>query len=221
MHRRTTALLMGTGVLALVVGGLFWTNLGHRSQFYLGGAMMNAGYLLQDPQADFDFEHHHDISPQQIWEEVLHQNTLASSLRDAVPRTSRHPIVALIACMDQRLDTNELVGDTRRYYYVLRTAGSVLSEQEQEMLELAVDNGVKVVVLTTHTDCAAEAAASSPEKREKYPALARAVDERDDRIREFLARPGIASRIEAGELLVKRVQIDSDTEAFVPLPDVP
>ena len=44
------------------------------------------------------------------------------------------------------------------------------------MLELAVENGVKLVVLTTHSDCAAEKAASEPETRKRYPALAQAVD---------------------------------------------
>lgn len=32
----------------------------------------------------------------------------------------------------------------------------------EEMLELAVANGVKVVVLATHTDCAAEKVAGDP-----------------------------------------------------------
>ena len=91
--------------------------------------------------------------------------------------------------MDARIDTNELTGDTRHYYYIVRTAGSVLSEREEEMLELAVENGVELVVLTTHSDCAAEKTAALPEKRKLYPALAKAVDERDQRIREFLARP--------------------------------
>ena len=72
--------------------------------------------------------------------------------------------------MDARIDTNELLGDTRHYYYIIRTAGSVLSPREEEMLELAVENGVKLVVLTTHSDCAAEKAASEPETRKRYPA---------------------------------------------------
>jgi carbonic anhydrase len=116
--------------------------------------------------------------------------------------------------MDARLDTNELMGDTRRYYYVIRTAGSVLSEREEEMLELAVENGVKLVVWTTHTDCAAEKAAAVPEKRTRFPALARAVDERDERFAEFLARPAIAGRVAEGKLMVKRVEIDTLTEHF-------
>ena len=65
-------------------------------------------------------------------------------------------MVAVVACMDARLDTNELTGDTRRYYYIIRTAGSVMSEREEEMRELAVAGGVELIVLTTHSDCAAE-----------------------------------------------------------------
>jgi hypothetical protein len=39
-----------------------------------------------------------------------------------------------------------------------------------------------------------------------------AVDERDARIVEFLARPVIAERIKAGTLLVKQLDIDTATE---------
>jgi hypothetical protein len=90
----------------------------------------------------------------------------------------------------------------------------VLSEREEEMLELAVENGVRLVVWTTHTDCAAEKAASTPAKRERFPALARAVDEREARFAEFLARPAIATRIADGRLGVKRVEIETETEHF-------
>jgi carbonic anhydrase len=83
------------------------------------------------------------------------------------------------------------------------------------MLELAVQNGVKVIVLTRHTDCAAEKAAADPEKRKAYPALTAAVDERDKRVVEFLARPVIADRIAKGELLVKNVVIDTHSDHLV------
>jgi hypothetical protein len=83
------------------------------------------------------------------------------------------------------------------------------------MLELAVDNGVKLIVLTTHSDCAAEKVASQPDTRERYPALTQAVGEREDRIREFLARPAIASKIAEGELLVKLINIDTMTEKML------
>jgi carbonic anhydrase len=151
-----------------------------------------------------------------VWQEILAQNGLASRVRSVFPRTPRHPLAAIVACMDARIDTNELAGDTRKYYYVIRTAGSVLAEKEEEMLELAVENGVKVIVLTTHSDCAAERAAAVDELRQRLPALTRAVDEREMRIRELLARPAIQSRIADGRLLVKLVDIDTMTERMLP-----
>lgn len=204
------------GVIVVLALLLLFTNWGRRSQFVIGGAMVNLGYRMQDHLETYDFEHEHDITPEQIWQEVMKQNHLAAGVRKVFPRTARHPLVALVVCMDARIDTNELVGDTRHYYYIIRTAGSVLSEREEEMLELAAENGVKVIVLTTHSDCAAEKAASSEDSRKRYPALAEAVDERADRIREFLARPPIASRIESGELLVKMINIDTMTDEMLP-----
>jgi carbonic anhydrase len=171
---------------------------------------------LQDHLASYDFEHEHDISPDDVWKEMQKQNALAATVRKWFPRTARHPLVAMVVCMDARLDTNELTGDTRRYYYIIRTAGSVLSEKEEEMLELAVANGVELIMLSTHSDCAAEKAAASPDMRQRYPALAKAVDEREQRINELLARPAIASKIAAGKLAVKLINIDTMTERMLP-----
>jgi hypothetical protein len=125
-----------------VVGVLAALLLSPRFEFVVGGGLVNLGFRLQDRLSHFDFEHDESITPDQIWAELERQNDLAADVRDIFPRTSRHPVVAILACMDARIDTSELVGDTRRYYYVVRTAGSVLSPAEQEMLELAVINGV-------------------------------------------------------------------------------
>lgn len=208
----------GVVAFALLVVGLVafaatrFTAAGRQAQFMVGGALVDAGYGLQDGLEPYDFEHEHDITPEQIWAEVQKQNHLAASMRHAFPRTARHPLVALVVCMDARIDTNELVGDTRHYYYIIRTAGSVMSEREEEMLELAVANGVKLVLLTTHSDCAAEKVARSSELRAKYPALSAAVDERERRVQEFLARPAIAGAVTGGTLAVKRVAIDTLTD---------
>jgi hypothetical protein len=207
---------VASAVLVLLLGWLFLTSSGRQAQFILGGVLVNLGYRMQDHLESYDFEHDEDISPEQVWQELKKQNALAAAVRDWFPRTARHPLVALVVCMDARIDTNELTGDTRHYYYILRTAGSVLSEREEEMLELAVANGVELVILTTHSDCAAENAASTPELREQFPALAAAVDERDDRIHEFLERPLIASKIAEGKLAVKLVNIDTMTERMLP-----
>jgi hypothetical protein len=204
-------------LMALVgaVGGLGWLAWSQTAQFVVGGAMVNVGYRLQDHLASYDLEHQ-EATPAQVWAEFLKQNQMAASVRSVFPRTSRHPVVAMVACMDARLDTNEIAGDTRRYYYVLRLAGSVLSEKEEEMLELAVANGVKVVVFTTHTDCAAEKAAADAQKSMWYPHLTRAIKERQARFDEFLGRDKIKERMNKGELLVKWMDLDTRNERVVP-----
>jgi hypothetical protein len=214
--KRTIAILV---VLVLALPALlFGTSMGREAQFLLGGALVNLGYRMQDHLESYDFEHDHEITPEQVWQKILKQNRLAASVRETFPRSTHHPLVALVACMDARIDTNELAGDTRRYYYVIRTAGSELSEREEDMLELAVENGVKLILLTTHSDCAAEKVAASPSLRQRFPALARGVDERSERIRELLARPAIAARVQAGSLAVKLVDIDTMTERMIPIP---
>jgi carbonic anhydrase len=209
--RRRRVALAGVGALAIL--GVYTFSV--RARFITGGAMVNVGYRLQDPIADFDLERH-DVPPEAIWSELLRQNHMSAGVRKAFPRTARHPVVAMVVCMDARVDTAELAGDTRKYYYVIRTAGSAMAAQEEDMLELAVANGVKVVVLTTHTDCAAEKVAADPVKRKLYPALSEAVDERERRVAEFLARPMIAQKIATGELLVKRMNIDTSSEELLP-----
>jgi carbonic anhydrase len=216
MTRKSKTLGIVLAGIALLAGWLFFSGAGRRTQFIFGGVLVNLGYGLQDDLASYDFVHEHEISPEEVWQEMLRQNALSATVRKTFPRTARHPLVAMVVCMDARLDTNELTGDTRHYYYIIRTAGSVLSVKEEEMLELAVANGVELIMLSTHSDCAAEKAAASPEMRQRYPALAQAVDEREQRIRELLARPAIASNLAAGKLAVKRINIDTLTEEILP-----
>ncbi|MFO0630042.1 MAG: carbonic anhydrase [Polyangiales bacterium] len=209
-RRRRAWILVAAGILAVIA----LINLSPRAEFVLGGALVNLGYRLQDPLDQFDFSHGHDVRPTEIWDEALRQNPLAASVRARFPRASHHPVIAVVVCMDARIDTNELMGDTRRYYYVIRTAGSVIGEHEEEMLELAVENGVRVVLFTTHTECAAERVAATPASRVRYPALAAAVDERERRIAAFLARPTIAARVRAGTLVIRRAEIDTRSGAL-------
>jgi len=210
---KRSGFLLAIGLL--VVAAFLAVMLSPRAEFVVGGGLVNLGYRLQDRLSKFDFVHDDSITPDQIWAELERQNELAAGMRGLFPRTERHPVVAILACMDARIDTSELVGDTRRYYYVVRTAGSVLSPAEQEMLELAVINGVRIIVLTTHTDCAAEAAHADPEMREKFPALISLLDEREQRIDEFLARPTIRSALDEGKLQVKFARIDTSTDRLV------
>lgn len=186
-----------------------------RVQFLSGGVLINLGYRLQDRLHAFDLVHHEGITPRQVWLEVKKQNEAAADVRQTFPRSVEHPLVALLVCMDSRLDTSELVGDTRRYYYVVRTAGSVLGPAEQEMLELAVQNGVRVLVLTTHSDCAAERAARSPEQRARYPALVALLDQRKQRIQEFTQRPLIRKALADSKLEIKYARIDTNTDRLI------
>ncbi|MDP1830266.1 MAG: carbonic anhydrase [Archangium sp.] len=204
-------------VAAIAVAGLLTSAAlllsGTRTQFLVGGALVSAGVRLQDHLEPYDFVHEDATeSPEQVWAEFQKQNELSATVRERFPRTAEHPMVALLVCMDSRIDTSELAGDTRGYYYVVRTAGSVLGPEEQEMLELAVANGVKLIVLTRHTDCAAEKAAGDPAMQAQYPTLTRGVLERDQRVAEFLARPLVAERISSGALLVKQVVIETGSE---------
>lgn len=213
MKFKLLAACAAVALVSLFVGRC--TSVGREAQFVMGGALVDVGYGLQDGLESYDFDHEHDISPEHVWEEMLQHNRLSSGMRTRFPRATHHPLVALLVCMDARIDTNELVGDTRRFYYVVRTAGSVMSEREEEMLELAVANGVKLVVLTTHSDCAAEKVAASAELRLRFPALGRAVDEREVRVASFLERPAIAAAVQKGELAVKRVSIETLTDQLV------
>lgn len=213
--RKLNRIVWGLTATLLLIGGLM---LFPRIQFLMGGALINLGYRLQDRLHAFDLVHHEGLTPNQVWLEVRKQNAEAARVRQLFPRSTEHPLVALLVCMDGRLDTSELVGDTRRYYYVVRTAGSVLGLPEQEMLELAVQNGVRVVVLTTHSDCAAERAAHSPEQRQRFPALVSLVDQRKQRIAQFMARPLIRAALAAGRLEIKYARIDTHTERLVEEP---
>jgi hypothetical protein len=205
---------------AMVAAGaaVFW-KWGNEIEFITGGAMVNLGYRLQDPLENYDFEHH-DPSPDDVWTEFLRQNRMAAIVRDIFPRSARHPVIAMVTCMDARLDTTEIAGDTRRYYYVLRLAGSVLSPTEEDMLELAVANGTKVVIFTTHTDCAAEKMFRDASQRASYPNLTSAIAERESRFREFLDRPRIKDRIARKLLLVKRMTLDTETDRAIPAPEL-
>jgi carbonic anhydrase len=214
---RKTGWILGIGLVILAAGALAFFS-SPNAEFIVGGALVNLGYRLQDPLEDYNLDREGSHSPDEIWEELQRQNDLAADVRERFPRTVRHPVVALVACMDARIDTSELVGDTRRYYYVVRTAGSVLSEAEQEMLELAVLNGVRLVLLTTHTDCAAEAAAADPEKARRFPAMTKLVDERERSIEQLMARPLIRDAVAAGKLRVQRAHIDTSTDRLMPMP---
>ncbi len=208
--------LIIAGIVAAAIAAVLVFSPG--AQFVVGGAMVNLGFRMQDHLEEFDLAHGEHLKPETVYQRLLEQNALAAKVREQFPRTPRHPLVAMVVCMDARIDTEELVGDTRKYYYVIRTAGSALANKELEMLELAVANGVGTILLTTHTDCAAEKAAKDPAMRAKYPELVDAVDHRAEVDKALLARPMIAKKIADGSLIVKFMHIDTETDQLAQLP---
>jgi hypothetical protein len=112
---------------------LAFTDPGHKAQFVLGGAMINAGYRLQDHHDEYDFHDGHDehrITPESVWQEMLQQNRMAASVRSTFPRTPRHPLVAMVVCMDARMPFSNgqclPSGDLREGPHGLRRASLVL-----------------------------------------------------------------------------------------------
>jgi carbonic anhydrase len=83
------------------------------------------------------------------------------------------------------------------------------------MLELAVSHGVRLIVLTTHTDCAAERAAATAEQRARFPSLMTLLDDRERAIQQFKARPVVAAALSKGELLIKRARIDTRVDELM------
>jgi carbonic anhydrase len=201
--------------LILCVSLLIGLLLNHRVQFILGGAMINVGYRFQD-HIKHGVAHPKNQTPNKMWKEIKKQNKLASSIRSMFPRTTHRPKVAILLCMDARLDDDELTGDSRQLYYIIRTAGSVLPKVEQDMLELSIEKGVEVVVLTTHEDCAAEKASKDKVMSKKLPYLCDAVKHRKKDIQDFLSRPSIKEKIESGKLIIVNAHIDTANGMLVP-----
>jgi len=189
--------------------------LNHRVQFVLGGAMINVGYRFQD-HIKHGVANPENQTPNKMWKEIKKQNRLSASIRSLFPRTKHRPKIAILLCMDARLDDDELTGDSRQLYYIIRTAGSVLPKVEQDMLELSIEKGVEVVVLTTHQDCAAEKASKDKILSKKLPHLCAAVKDRQKHIKEFLARPSINEKIKNGKLMIVYAHIDPSNGMMVP-----
>ena len=179
--------------------------------FLFGGSMISFGILLQAFQRSYNLSHVTvEISPEEVYKEIQLFNKFSSYVKDVLPSYEHHPLVIIILCMDSRISTEELLGDSRDFYYVIRTAGSVIREKEMEMIELAlVEKSVKSVIFTEHSDCAARKVVSNAEKRNLYPSISRALADREREIVKFLERPVVFQKIKNGQLLVKHAMIDT------------
>ena len=62
--------------------------------------------------------------------------------------------VAVVACMDNRLDVTRLLGLENGDAYVIRNAGGILTDDVRRSLAIAQNAlGVQEIVLIHHTDC--------------------------------------------------------------------
>ncbi len=208
--KRRGLLALGTVVLIVFVA-LCWRPL----MFVGGGGMVSIGHLMQETVSGWRYGGGSSATPQQVLDGILDANDKAAWWREHIPGYVRKPQALVVMCIDPRLDARVVLGDTRDYYDVLRVPGSVLSEQNIEAIELGVkEHEVKVVLFTRHTDCAMEKVACT-EASHHFPALSDAVHERDEMFEQLLARPIIAERVAAGQLLVRCYTIDTETDRLV------
>ena len=211
MRKKRGWILAPIASVLIVVIIVFWRPV----LFVGGGGFITLGHALQEQVHGFK-RVSGDETPQEVLESVLAENEKASWVRAYIPQADQKPQVLLILCIDPRLDGNVVVGDSRDYYDIMRLPGSILSEEAIESVELSVlKHNVKVVLFTTHTDCAMEAVAKS-EYAAEFPALSRGVNEREAMFEKLLNRPVIAERIANGTLLVERLKVDTETQSLIP-----
>jgi len=193
-------------VLLAVLLVFFW----RPAMFFTGGGLVSAGHMVQGLVSGFSRAGHVG-TPQELLETVLIDNKTASHVERAVAGPNRKPEVIAVMCMDPRLNSEVILGDSRGYYDVVRLPGSVLSDEMIEAIELAVEeHAVELVLFTTHTDCAMEKVASGHEAH-RFPGLSNLVHKREEKFEELMRRPAIAERVKSGKLLVKRFKIDTAT----------
>jgi hypothetical protein len=81
-----------------------------------------------------------------------------------------------------------------------------------EALRLTVRNGVRLVMLGDHDDCAAKDATESPAGQDALPEIAHELTRMPERYRALVEHPEIRRAIEDGRLLVVRVKHHTDTQ---------
>ena len=196
--------ILVVAVIVLLV--IFW----RPALFFTGGGLVSAGHMVQGFVSGFSRAGHVG-TPQELLETLLIDNKSASHLHRALSGPSRKPEVIAVMCMDPRLNSEVILGDSRGYYDVVRLPGSVLSDEMIEAIVLAVEeHGVELVLFTTHTDCAMEKVASSHEAN-RFPGLSNLIHTREEKFEQLMKRPAIQERVKSGKLLVTRFRINTAT----------
>lgn len=148
-------------------------------------------------------------SPEQVLGNVLRYNARASRVRK--PAFDGRTWVAVVRCMDRKLDMGRVFGDMKFVDDIANPYGAV-TPREIEALQLAVSkHGVRLVCLLTHTDCAALAVASGPDGS-AWPLISAAVDATPRHVEALLQAPVIAPALKAGTLAVIRATVITGTD---------
>ena len=96
----------------------------------------------------------HERSTMSVTDELIENNrTYAASFSGPLPLPpSRH--LAVVACMDSRMDVFRILGLGAGEAHVIRNAGGVITEDEIRSLSISQQLiGTKEIVLIHHTDC--------------------------------------------------------------------
>jgi len=185
----------------------------------VGGFFLHTGYVIQDWAESFhqSLDDHEPVHPHEIYKTVMAQNAMQANVWKVTPDLKdRKPKALLIMCIDPRLDDNRFLGDSRGYYDVIRIPGSVITEEVAEAVEMAVvKHAVNLVMVVTHTDCAMEKLAASPEGRQHYPLLADGINHHARRLQSLSHRPAILERLQRQQVWVIEKRIDTKTGKFL------
>ena len=148
-------------------------------------------------------------SPEQVLGNVLRYNARASRVRK--PAFDGRTWVAVVRCMDRKLDMGRIFGDMKFVDDIANPYGAV-TPREIEALQLAVSkHGVRLVCLLTHTECAALAIASGHDGS-AWPLISAAVDATPRHVEALLQAPVIAPALQAGTLAVIRATVITGTD---------
>ena len=214
MRYKKNAVLVLAGIAVLTIAFNF-----RKVSFFFGGFLVHTGYVLQDLAESFHHEiaDHAPVHPNEIYKTIMAQNEMQARVWKVTPDLKdRKPKALLIICIDPRLDDNRILGDTRGYYDVIRIPGSVITAEVAEAVELAVvKHAVNLIMIITHTDCAMEKLAASPEGKSHYPLLAEGISNHAERRKALSHRPAILERLQQQQVWVIEKRIDTATGKFL------
>ena len=97
------------------------------------------------------------------------RNNAEFAARRGRRRSTRRPsrAVAVVACMDARLETGALLGLEEGEAHVIRNAGGVVTEDVIRSLAVSQNLlGTREIMLIQHTDCGMQAADETPMREE-------------------------------------------------------